>query len=141
MARPTSYRDWKRELIESSKRSLAEARNLAKLKSFTSGHFEEGTGILSSLAYISRHVTDGNYTLDEVETSWAEINQLKRVPALLLATEWYGFLKRDFQTGDDESCRECIKFIRQYLKEGGATLADMGLSEKELIKYTPVPQL
>lgn len=104
-------------------------------------HSDEGSSALSNLESIGRRLKDGDYTLEEIGTSWDEINRLKRVPALLCAVEWYDFLSKAFQGGRYEDCQECIKHMRRDLKRGGATLADIGLSEKELIRYTSVPQI
>lgn len=94
------------------------------------------------LKYMAEDVEQGRYTLDELGTSEAELEELRKQGCLTAATEALGelragpsqspFTKWELQHGLDAwQWRKLVQMSLQ-LSDGGFTLADAGTSTTEL---------
>ncbi|MBU0722145.1 hypothetical protein KKA93_01655 [Patescibacteria group bacterium] len=103
------------------------------LKHFRSGTDHYGSFLDGSfLEYLREEVQKGGLTLEDIETSEEELEELRVRSCKALAQEWLKHLR--FRTDYYDSF---LEYLREEVQKGGLTLEDIETSEEELEELRP----
>ena len=82
------------------------------------------------IRHVRDHAREGNFSLADIGTSEDELDDLRVKSLKMAAQSWLVILRRY-----DTDKYNAIKYIRDFVREGNFSLADIGTSEEEFALF------